>query len=69
MFGYKNYPLCIDDCYPFNVALYQGKAPREGHSSLDPKVRTGLLEIVDAPNFHHVYFDNFFTFPNLQLRE
>ena len=33
------------------------------------KVMTALLEIVDAPNFHHVYFDNFFTSPNLlQLR-
>ena len=43
----------------------------EGNSPLGPKVVTSLLEIVDAPKFHHVYFDNVFTSPNLllQLRE
>ena len=30
---------------------------------------TSLLEMVDAPKFHHVYFDHFFTSPNLLLQQ
>ena len=41
----------------------------EGNSPLSPKVVTRLLEIVDAPKFHHVYFDHFFTSPNLLLQQ
>ena len=40
----------------------------EGNSAPGLKVVvTSLLEIVDAPKFH-VYFDNFFTSPNLLLQ-
>ena len=42
---------------------------REGNSPLGPKVTTSLLEMVDAPKFHHVYFDHFFTSPNLLLQQ
>ena len=67
-FGYKNWVLCSDNGYPFNVAPYQRKALGEGNSAPGLKVVvTSLLEIVDAPKFH-VYFDNFFTSPNLLLQ-
>ena len=62
----KNWVLCSDDSYPFNVAPYQGKAVGEGNSPIGPKVMTSLLGMVDAPNI--VDADNFFTSPNLLLQ-
>ena len=41
---------------------------REGNSPLGPKVVTSIFQIVDAPKFYHVCFDNFFTSPNLLLQ-
>ena len=58
-FGYKNWVLCSDDGYPFEVNPYQRKAERN-EGPLGPSIVKNLLDIVTDDRIH-VYFDNFFT--------
>ena len=67
-FGFKNWVLAADDGYPFKVVPYQGKEPGAAKGLLGPKVVTGLLEVVQHPARHEVYFDNFFTSIPLLLK-
>ena len=60
-FGFKNWVLAADDGYPFKVVPYQGKEQGAVSGLLGPRVVNSLLEVVEHPAKHEVYFDNFFT--------
>ena len=63
-FGYKLWALCGNDGYCYNFSLYCGKESNSSETDklpLGTKVVLNLLSIVDDPNSHCIYFDNFFT--------
>ena len=60
-FGYKNWVLTSDDGYPYKIIPYQGKAMATDHGPFGPCVVNSLLEVVQNPACHEVFFDNFFT--------
>ena len=59
-FGYKNWVLTSDDGYPYKIIPYQGKAMGTDRGPLGPPVVNSLLEVVENPACHEVFFDYFF---------
>jgi DNA excision repair protein ERCC-6 len=70
-FGYKIWCLCDDWGYLYNFEVYCGRQPTLQALPLGTRVVIDLLDAVDTPTDHEVYFDNFFTSPQLMatLRE
>lgn len=68
-FGFKLWALCGDNGYCYNFSLYCGKEPtdqsNEPKAPLGTRVVTNMLEVIENPKRHKVYFDNFFTSYNL----
>ena len=61
-FGFKIWALASSTGLPYKVDIYEGKAKVEGSDEpLGTRVVKNALTICDQPEFHSVYFDNFFT--------
>jgi DNA excision repair protein ERCC-6 len=61
-FGYKNWVLAASSGYPYKFETYMGSSKgSEKGKPLGPRVVLGLLSVVENPECHHVFFDNFFT--------
>ena len=65
-FGFKLWVLASDDGYPYNIQVYCGKnggPDDQGYEGqgVGHRVVMSLLQCVDFPQCHEVYFDNFFT--------
>ncbi|KAF0296468.1 Tetratricopeptide repeat protein 21B [Amphibalanus amphitrite] len=67
-FGYKMWSLCASDGYCYKFQLYCGKdtGPKQD-LPLGTRVVTEMLEAVDIPTDHSVYFDNLFTSRQLMV--
>ncbi|XP_058802842.1 piggyBac transposable element-derived protein 3-like [Phymastichus coffea] len=77
-FGFKVWALCSSDGYIYELDIYTGKA---GIDERNPLVAVGLgsrvvmkllsplLEVTDKDDLrkYHIYFDNFFTSPDLMV--
>src|SRR5690606_35726119 len=59
-FGYKLWMLTSFDGFPFHVIPYQG-AREKTTTPLSQRVVEALLSIVEEPNCHKIYMDNFFS--------
>lgn len=59
-FGYKVWMLCSSNGYPYNMKIYSGKDSPES-TPLGSRVVKSLLKIVNKPEEHEIYFDNFFN--------
>ena len=59
-FGFKLWVLASSDGYPFKIDVYTGKFD-SSNVPLGEKVITNLLNSVQHPLRHTVYFDNFFS--------
>ncbi|GLV38098.1 hypothetical protein CBL_10065 [Carabus blaptoides fortunei] len=67
-FGYKERMLCSHSGYCYNFIKYSGAEQRKDkHDNLPlgSKVVLQLLDIIENPSDHEVYFDNYFTSYNL----
>ncbi|XP_065313258.1 piggyBac transposable element-derived protein 3-like [Gordionus sp. m RMFG-2023] len=60
-FGYKSWILASSDGYVFSFDIYQGKSENKYEYGLGGKVIIKLLKALQKPNYHKIYFDNFFT--------
>lgn len=63
-FGYKLWALCGVSGYCYNFDLYCGKSSTEDDRSdllLGSKVVLNMLDVVQDPCSHNVFFDNLFT--------
>ncbi|XP_043191510.1 piggyBac transposable element-derived protein 3-like [Amphibalanus amphitrite] len=67
-FGFKLWVLASSDGYPYQVEMYTGKnaGPGEGRAGceslgLGGDVVLRLLECLQTPAQHHVFFDNYFS--------
>lgn len=63
-FGYKSWTLASSEGYVYAFDIYQGKSTGNSETNnvgLGGNVVLKLLSVVDSPNNHHVYFDNYFT--------
>ena len=61
-FGYKNWVLASSDGYPYKFETYTGACDtKDSNKTLGPQVVSVILSIVENPDGHCVYFDNFFT--------
>jgi hypothetical protein len=69
-FGYKFWALCASSGYCFNFSVYTGKSESNNTAGLNlgSKVVINLLECVEVPNDHVLYFDNFFTNRDLSIK-
>jgi DNA excision repair protein ERCC-6 len=59
-FGYKIWMLCSSNGYPYNLQVYSGKDP-ENSGPLGHRVIDKMIQVLDNPSNHEIYFDNFFT--------
>jgi hypothetical protein len=65
-FGYKVWCLCSTQGYLFSFDVYTGKSQTPNQQGpLGPFVVKKLLSIISDPTGYKVYFDNFFTSPQL----
>jgi len=68
-FGFKVWCLCSSQSYLFDFIPYVGK-----DEAFDKEMRLGagvvlqLLDVVENPQEHEIYFDNFFTSHKLMIR-
>ena len=60
-FGFKNWIICSPEGYPFKVIPYQGKEAIKSGQPLGSRVVNKLCEILQDPERHEIFFDNFFT--------
>ncbi|XP_065320355.1 piggyBac transposable element-derived protein 3-like [Gordionus sp. m RMFG-2023] len=60
-FGYKSWILASSDGYVFSFDIYQGKRENKYEYGLGGNVIIKLLKALQKPNYHKIYFDNFFT--------
>ena len=63
-FGYKFWALCGVSGYCYNFDLYCGKSSSDDNRAdllLGSKVVLTMLDVVDEPQSHAVFFDNLFT--------
>lgn len=61
-FGYKLWCLCSVEGYLYKVIPYGGAADKyDRQLGLGAEVVLRLLDIVENPQFHKVFFDNFFS--------
>ena len=60
-FGYKMWMLCGVDGYPYNFSIYCGKEGDSKTRQLGSHVVMSMLQPVESPDHHVVFFDNFFT--------
>lgn len=69
-FGYKLWSLCGASGYCFKFDLYCGKDPEDTARDdllLGPRVVLNMLDCIEKPENHCVYFDNFFTSRDLLI--
>lgn len=66
-FGYKLWMLCSHNGYPFQILPYQGQKEKN-NEPLSTRVVETLTSVVEHPNQHAVYMDNFFSSYNLAVR-
>ncbi|XP_058809867.1 piggyBac transposable element-derived protein 3-like [Phymastichus coffea] len=77
-FGFKVWALCSSDGYIYELDIYTGKAGIDERNSLVAvglgsrvvmKLLSPLLEVTDKDDLrkYHIYFDNFFTSPDLMV--
>lgn len=64
-FGYKDWMLCSSTGYCYNFDTYCGAAVDKTALPLGSRVVLQMLEIVDVPTDHEIFFDNYFTSYNL----
>lgn len=71
-FGFKLWCLCSDTGYLFKFIPYGGKSEKTNPTvALGTRVVLELLSVVENPEHHRIFFDNFFTSYSLfvSLRE
>eukprot|EP00112_Aurelia_sp_Birch-Aquarium-sp1_P019240 Seg472.1 transcript_id=Seg472.1/GoldUCD/mRNA.D3Y31 product="PiggyBac transposable element-derived protein 3" protein_id=Seg472.1/GoldUCD/D3Y31 len=70
-FGFQFWVLAGDDGFPFHFEPYQGKSKTTDGTPSGTKVVNGLVQCIDHPEKHFLYFDNLFcSLPLLEsLRE
>lgn len=66
-FGYKLWMLCGHNGYPFQILPYQGKKEKD-NEPLSTRVVERLTSVIEHPNQHAVYMDNFFSSYGLAVR-
>ena len=59
-FGFQFWVLAGDDGCPFHVEPYQGKSEVRDGPPFGTKVVHQLVEYLDQPEQHYLYFDNLF---------
>jgi len=68
-FGFKVWCLCSSKSYLFNSILHVGKDEAfDKEMGLGAGVVFQLLDVVENPQEHEIYFDNFFTSRKLMIR-
>ena len=68
-FGFKVWCLCSSQGYLFNSIPYVGKDEAfDKEMGLGAGVVLQLLDVVENPQEHEIYFDNFFTSHKLMIR-
>ncbi|KAK9700380.1 Transposase IS4 [Popillia japonica] len=62
-FGFKDWMLCSSTgyCYKFDTYCGKDQSSDVGKQPLGPQVVLSLLQVVEVPSDHPVYFDNYFT--------
>lgn len=65
-FGYKIWMICSSNGYPYKMEIYSGKQNgAKADAPLGSRVVMDMLSVVEQPEQHEVFFDNFFTSYNL----
>jgi len=68
-FGFKVWCLCSSQGYLFNSIPHVGKDEAfDKEMGLGAGVVLQLLDVVENPQEHEIYFDNFFTSHKLMIR-
>jgi len=61
-FGYKLWALCASDGYPYHLQIYNGRdQSKPEHMGLGEHVVKSFVSVVENPQDHEFYFDNFFS--------
>lgn len=69
-FGYKVWMLCCPAGYPFSMQIYTGAKEKDGpqyNVPLGTRVVLDLISVVENPNHHSLFFDNYFTSYDLMI--
>ena len=67
-FSYNLWSLCGSNDYPYNLIICNGRDDtKSGHVGLGEHVTKSLVSVVDKPEQHELYFDNFLPPMNLCL--
>ncbi|KRZ65160.1 PiggyBac transposable element-derived protein 3, partial [Trichinella papuae] len=64
-FGFKIWMLTSSSGYPYAMQIYAGKETVRKNEPLGLRVVKHMVSHLNEPNKYHVYFDNFFTSPQL----
>ncbi|KAL3214780.1 hypothetical protein MRX96_034681 [Rhipicephalus microplus] len=60
-FGYKIWMMCSSKGYPYAMEIYCEKNEKDDKTPLGTRVVSDMVSVLEAPEHHEVYFDNFFT--------
>ncbi|KAH7977007.1 hypothetical protein HPB52_022817 [Rhipicephalus sanguineus] len=60
-FGYKIWMMCSTNGYPYAMEIYCGRNEKDDKTPLGIRVVSNMVSVLEAPEQHEVYFDNFFT--------
>lgn len=60
-FGYKIWMMCSSNGYPYAMEIYCGRNEKDDKTPLGIRVVSNMISVLQAPEQHEVYFDNFFT--------
>ncbi|KAL3201142.1 hypothetical protein MRX96_043098 [Rhipicephalus microplus] len=60
-FGYKIWMMCSSNGYPYAMEIYFGRNKKDDKTRLGIRVVSNMVSVLEAPEHHEVYFDNFFT--------
>ncbi|KRY89122.1 PiggyBac transposable element-derived protein 3 [Trichinella pseudospiralis] len=64
-FGYKIWTLSSANGYPYALKIYAGRDEREKSEPLGMKVIEKMISVLERPEKHELYFNNFFASYNL----
>ncbi|KAL3187232.1 hypothetical protein MRX96_025544 [Rhipicephalus microplus] len=60
-FGLKIWMMCFSNGYPYAMEVYFGMNEKDDKTPLGIRVVSNMVSVLEAPEHHEVYFDNFFT--------
>ncbi|KAL1462065.1 hypothetical protein MTO96_027318 [Rhipicephalus appendiculatus] len=59
--GYKSWMMCSSNGYPYAMEIYCGRNEKDDKNALGLRVVSNMVSVLQIPEKHEVYFDNFCT--------